>query len=104
LDSNEGIDFQYNRNVADQVFTRKNTVSTPVNVTDTYTYDHLSRMLQGQMAAAKGRETLVYDKGGNITSLTRTNADPYRTRCKQVRLCTLGYITIKMVFRSLTEV
>jgi RHS repeat-associated protein len=29
-------------------------------------------MLQGQMAGGKGRETLVYDKGDNITSLTRT--------------------------------
>jgi RHS repeat-associated protein len=74
LKYNDGATPQYNGNVADQVFTRKNTVSTPVNVTDTYTYDHLSRMLQGQMAGGKGRETLVYDKGGNITSLTRTNA------------------------------
>jgi len=39
--------YYYNGNVADQVFTRKNTASTPVNVTDTYnyTYDHLDRML-----------------------------------------------------------
>jgi hypothetical protein len=36
LKYNDGATPQYNGNVADQVFTRKNTASTPITVTDTY--------------------------------------------------------------------
>src|SRR5690606_22350494 len=37
-----------------------------------YSYDKLDRLAQGAMVGGKGRETLTYDKMGNIGSLVRT--------------------------------
>ncbi|MFC3197314.1 DUF6443 domain-containing protein [Parapedobacter deserti] len=66
---------QYNGNIAHQVFMRRGGSGTaPGWVADTYSYhyDAMNRLLQGTMVG-KGRETLVYDKMGNIVSLQRTN-------------------------------
>jgi len=74
LSYNSGSVPLYNGNIVSQTFTRYNTATTPALVTDiyTYSYDKLNRLTQGAMAGNKGRETMVYDKEGNITSLVRT--------------------------------
>ncbi|MEC3878683.1 DUF6443 domain-containing protein, partial [Parapedobacter sp. 10938] len=69
---------QYTGNISHQVFMRRsNTGSPPAWVPDTYsyTYDALNRLKQGAMASSKGRETLTYDRNGNIKSLVRTGTN-----------------------------
>ncbi len=46
--------------------------------TYTYTYDAANRLTQGTMAGGKGRETLVYDRNGNIWNLVRTGTTATR--------------------------
>ena len=72
LGYNTGSSPQYNGNISSQQFTRHNL--TPALVTDTYsyTYDAVNRLTQGAMAGNKGRETVTYDRNGNIGTLTRT--------------------------------
>ncbi|MFC7526755.1 DUF6443 domain-containing protein [Parapedobacter sp. GCM10030251] len=75
LQYTEGTNKQYNGNIAYQIMTRHNTASpTPASVSDTYSYsyDALNRLTQGTMAGDKGKETLTYDKMGNINTLVRT--------------------------------
>src|SRR5690606_4710644 len=71
---NTGSAPQYNGNIAAQTFTRYNTAVTPALITDTYSYsyDPLNRLLQGTMASNRGRETMTYDRNGNILTLART--------------------------------
>ncbi|SEK63850.1 DUF6443 domain-containing protein [Parapedobacter koreensis] len=78
LQYTEGTNKQYNGNIAYQLFTRHNLATpTPALVTNTYTYtyDAVGRLTQGAMAGNKGRETLTYDRNGNIKTLVRTGTN-----------------------------
>ncbi|HYH56804.1 MAG TPA: RHS repeat-associated core domain-containing protein, partial [Anseongella sp.] len=68
----EGSLKEYNGNIAYQLFTRKNAAGTNVTETYTYSYDHLNRLTSGTLSGSKGRESLVYDRMGNILSLDRS--------------------------------
>src|SRR5690606_9916645 len=76
LGYNAGSAPQYNGNISSQAFTRHNAASTPALATDTYsyTYDGMNRLTVGTMAGSKGKESVGYDRNGNIVSLERWNS------------------------------